>query len=144
MPKMMLVTWLMFTAGAVNPAFGQEQLFRSMKATAGTQVRLGLIGNVTRECTPGPMPEVKVVTPPKNGTLAVRSGKSKAGSLKRCPDLEVSVQGVFYQANPNFSGTDEVVYEVKRPDGKTQTINTRIEVGTRQAPGPKPRDTEDL
>ena len=30
----------------------------------GKVVRIGLVGNVTKECTVGPMPEVKVVTQP--------------------------------------------------------------------------------
>lgn len=129
---------------ATSPALAQEQIFRTVKAAAGKQMRLGLIGNVTKECTPGAMPEVKVVTRPKQGTLAIRTGKAKAGSLKRCPNLEVPIRGVFYQASPGFSGTDEVVYEVKRADGSTQSITTRIEVSAGRAPAGKPDESTDL
>ncbi len=99
---------------AAGPVLAQEQLFRTIKAAVGKQARLGIIANVTKECAIGPTLEVKVVTAPKQGTLAIRSGKTKAGSLKRCPTLEVPIQGVFYQANGSATGTDEVVYEIKR------------------------------
>jgi len=125
-------------------ALSQEQLFRTVKAAAGKPTRLGVIGNVTKECTPGPMPEIKVVTAPKKGTLAIRSGKSKAGSLKRCPNLEVPIRGVFYEANASANGADEVVYEVKRANGSTQTITARIEIGTGSSPATSADDSTDL
>jgi hypothetical protein len=126
------------------PAFAQERVFRTAKAAPGKQIRLSVAGNVTKECTPGPLPEMAVITPPKNGTLAIRDGNMKAGSLKRCPDLRVPVRGVFYMANPSFSGTEEVVYEVKRSDGRTQSISIRIEVGAGQGPATAPGLSIDL
>jgi hypothetical protein len=56
----------------------------------------------------------------------------------------VPIKGVFYQANPGFSGTDEVVYEVKRADGSTQSITTRVEVGAGQAPAGRPDESDSL
>ena len=78
------------------PLVAQEQLFRSVDAVL-------LVGNVSLDCKVGPKPDVKVVSAPKQGTLAIRSGKTKAGSLARCPSLEVPAEGVFYQARPNFA-----------------------------------------
>jgi hypothetical protein len=111
------------------PAFAQEKIFRTINAVAGKQVRIALVGNVTKECTPGPKPEVKVLTPPKQGTLALRSGKTKPGSLARCPKLEVPAEGIFYTANPKSSGTDEVVYGLTRSDGRNQLVTVRIAIG---------------
>jgi hypothetical protein len=81
-----------------------DQLYRSAEATAGKTVRLGVLTNISREGTPGPLPEVKVTVPPKHGTLAIRCGKAKAGPLARCPNLEPPVQGVFYQSQIRYSG----------------------------------------
>ena len=136
-------TTLILTMFAV-PAFAQERVFRTAKAAPGKQIRLSVAGNVTKECTPGPLPETTVITPPKNGTLAIRDGNMKAGSLKRCPDLRIPVRDVFYMANPSFSGTDEVVYEVKRSDGRTQSITIRIEAGVGQRPASTPEAGTDL
>ena len=122
-----------------TPVFAQERLFRSVDAVAGSQVRLGLVGNVTPECKVGPKPELKVVSPPKHGILAVRSGKTKPGSLARCPNLEIPAEGVFYQPAANFNGTDEVVYQVNRPDGRNQIVTIRITVRATSGPGQKPK-----
>jgi hypothetical protein len=129
---------------ALAPATAQEKLFRTVEATPGKQVRLGLVGNVSKECTPGPKPEVKVVTPPKNGTLAVRSGKTQPGSLARCPKLEVPAEGLFYTAKSNFNGTDEVVYGVTRADGRNQVVTVRITITDKAKPEPRSQQGTDL
>ena len=129
---------------AAAPAPAQEQVFRSADAAPGKEARLALIGNVSKECTVGPKPQVKVVTPPKNGTLSIRSGKTKPGSLARCPNLEVPAEGVFYTANPRFNGTDEVVYRVTRPDGRNQMVTIRITVSEKAKPAPQTRGATDI
>jgi hypothetical protein len=129
---------------AIAPVSAQEKLFRSIDAVPGKQIRIGLVGNVTKECTPGPKPEVKIVTPPKNGLLAIRSGKTQPGMLARCPKLEVPAEGLFYTANPKFSGTDEVVYSVTRADGRNQLVTIRITVAEKAKPEARPRGTTDL
>lgn len=127
-------------AVAPDPALAQEKLFRTVKAAPAQPARLGVVGTVKRDCTAGPAPEVRVVTPPKQGTLAVREGKAKAGDIKRCPRLEAAIRGVFYQANAGASGTDEAIYEVRRADGSTQSVTVRIEIGA----GAAPQDANDL
>lgn len=92
-------------------ALAQETFFRNQDAAAGKTVRLGLYGNVAKDCKVGPAPEVKVVTPPKNGNLAVRSGKTKTDKVPNCPSLEAQVNGVFYEGKRGYAGPDEVVYE---------------------------------
>ena len=110
------------------PAFAQDQSFRSADAQAGKPVRLGIHGNVSKECTAGPPPEIKVVAPPKHGALSLKSGKTKAGELARCPTLEVPAKAVFYQSDPKYSGSDEVAYAVKGADGHVQTLTIKITV----------------
>ena len=133
---------LLITATVLTGA--QEQTFRTVEAAPGKPVRLGVVGNITKECTPGPMPEVKVVTQPSHGTLAVRSGKTKAGTLPRCPNLEVPIQAVFYQAHPKFTGTDQVAYTVKNVEGRTQSFTLKINVSGQATPEAKPQDNTDL
>ena len=111
-----------------DPAFAQDQTFRSADAQAGKPVRLGIHGNVSKECSAGALPEIKVVTPPKHGALSLKSGKTKAGELARCPKLEVPAKAVFYQSDPKYSGSDEVAYAVKGADGQVQTLTVKITV----------------
>jgi hypothetical protein len=132
------------TLAASSPALAQDKIYRSADAVSGKAVRLGLYEDVSKECAPGPLPEVKVITPPKHGSFTVRSGKTKAGALKRCPKLEVPAQGVYYQANANYTGTDEVAYEVKRGDRPTQSVTVKITVGAQAKPGAGTKETTDL
>jgi hypothetical protein len=101
---------------------------RSTDVVAGKSHRLGVYGNVQKDCTSGPLPTVRVVTPPKHGELNVRSGKLKAGRISRCPKLEATAQGVFYKANLTYKGADEVSYEVKSASGKLESHTVRITV----------------
>jgi hypothetical protein len=116
-------------------AFAQtNSAHRSAEAVAGKSLRLGTYGNVQKDCTSGPLPTVRVLTPPKHGELNVRSGNLKAGRITRCPNLRATAQGVFYQASPKYSGTDEVSFEVKSASGKVETHTVRITVKDAQAP----------
>ena len=116
---------------------------RSAEAVAGKSLRLGTYGNVQKDCTSGPLPTVRVLTPPKHGELNVRSGNLKAGRITRCPNLRATAQGVFYQASPKYSGTDEVSFEVKAASGKVETHTVRITVKDAPATDATPdQDTE--
>ena len=113
---------------------------RSVDAVAGKSARLTVHGDVTKDCKLGPLPEIRITTSPKHGALTVRQGKSKAGSLKRCPSLEVPIQGVFYQANGGYAGSDEVAYTIVRAGQATQSITVKITVGAQAKPGAGSKD----
>lgn len=130
--------------GACFSASAQEQLYRTAEVASGKQTRIAIYGNVSKECTAGQPPDIKVVKPPAHGTLAVRSGKTKPGSLARCPALEVLAQGVFYQPNPKYMGADEVAFEVKRSDGRNQAVTVKITVSDKPKPDAKPNAGAEL
>jgi hypothetical protein len=131
---------------AATAALSQSNnAYRSTDVVAGKPHRLGVYGNVQKDCTSGPLPTVRVVTPPKHGELNVRSGKLKAGRISRCPKLEVTAQGVFYKPNPTYKGADEVSYEVKSASGKVESHTVRITVKDAQASDtPKPDQEDEL
>ncbi|MXQ14091.1 4-aminobutyrate aminotransferase [Microvirga makkahensis] len=118
--------------------------YRSTDAIAGKTHRLGVYGNVRKDCTSGPLPTVRVVTPPRHGELNVRSGKLKAGRIPRCPTLEPTAQGIFYKANPTYKGTDEVSYEVRSASGKVETHTVRISVKDARTLDAKPDQDAEL
>ncbi|WP_114943032.1 4-aminobutyrate aminotransferase [Microvirga calopogonii] len=117
--------------------------YRSADAVAGKSHRLGVYGNVQKDCTSGPLPTVRVVTPPKHGELNVRSGKLKAGRISRCPKLEATAQGIFYKSNPAYTGADEVSYEVKSASGKVESHTVRITVKEAAPADAKPNPSAD-
>jgi hypothetical protein len=119
--------------------------YRSTDVVAGKPHRLGVYGNVQKDCTSGTLPTVRVVTPPKHGELNVRSGKLKAGRISRCPRLEATAQGIFYKPNPAYKGADKVSYEVKSASGKVESHSIKITVNEATPEDAKPNadtDTE--
>ncbi|MCB5176901.1 4-aminobutyrate aminotransferase [Microvirga lenta] len=149
-PVKSLVVAAAVGAGALAVPHGaawaqNNSAFRSAEVVAGKQERLGVYGNVQKDCTPGPLPTIRVVTPPKNGELNVRSGTLKMGRITRCPKLAPKAQGIFYKANPTFKGTDEVAYEVRSASGKVESHTVRITVKDAQASdSAKPSQEDEL
>ena len=131
---------------SATAALGQSNnAYPSTDVVAGKSHRLGVYGNVQKDCTSGPLPTVRVVTPPKHGELNVRSGKLKAGRITRCPKLEATAQGIFYKPSPTYKGADEVSYEVKSASGKVESHTVRITVKDAQASDtPKPDQEDEL
>ncbi len=110
------------------PALAQTTITKSETVASGKTVRIAIVPNLKKDCSPGPMPEFKVSGAPKNGALITKVGKQKTPSSYRCPNKETAVQGLFYQPKAGFTGADEVVFEIKNADGQVQTQNIKITV----------------
>ncbi len=80
-----------------GPALAQTTVTRSETVPAGKQARLVIVPNLKKDCSSGPMPEIKVVTPPKSGSLITKAGKLKTPAKYRCPNKDAEVQAIFYQ-----------------------------------------------
>jgi hypothetical protein len=117
--------------------------YRSADTVAGKAERLGVYGNVQKDCTSGPLSTVRVVTPPKHGELNVRSGTLKVGRITRCPKLAPTAQGIFYKATPGYKGSDEVSYEVRSASGKVEAHTVRITVKDTSPADAKPTPDTD-
>lgn len=117
-----------------------DSIYRNAEAAAGRASALGIYGNLGKDCAVGAGPEVAVRTQPKHGALIVRGGKVKTKPTNRCPNVEVPVQAVLYQGGANYTGPDEVVYEVRSQGGKVQTHTVKINVVRGGALPRKPKD----
>lgn len=118
------------------PAFAQTTVTRSETAAPGKSVRLAIVPNLKKDCTSGPMPEIRVSGAPKNGSLITKVGKLKTPAKYRCPGKEAAVQALFYQSKDGYTGTDEVTVDVKDSDGNVQTQNIRITVDASKKDAP--------
>lgn len=125
------------------PAVAQTSVTRSETVAMGKQARLGIAPALKRDCAVGPMPEIKVLTAPKNGSLITRGGKIKTPSAYRCPNVETQAQAIFYQSNARYTGEDEVSFEIKTADGALQRFTVKITVTGAATPEPK-KGTTDL
>ncbi|MGJ5009976.1 hypothetical protein [Bradyrhizobium oligotrophicum] len=115
--------------GAAAPAPAQTTVERNAKGVAGKPIQVGIYLNVQSDCSSGPLPAIRLVTPPGNGTVTIKRGKVSATNYKQCLALEVPGFIAFYQSKADFAGTDTVTLEVKFPQGRTEVQRIIINVG---------------
>jgi len=104
---------------------------RNAKGPTAKNIQVGLYINVRPDCTSGPLPTIRLVSPPTNGTLTIKRGKVNATNYKQCLALEVPGFVAFYKSKANFTGTDVATVEVKYPHGRTEIQRITIAVGAR-------------
>jgi len=102
---------------------------RAAKGLSDKDIRVGVYINVQPDCSSGPLPTIRLTTPPANGKVTVKSGKIKATNYKQCLALEVPGYIAVYRSIPGFSGNDLVTLEVKYPNGRTETQKITVTVG---------------
>jgi len=103
---------------------------REVKAAPGKDVRVGIYTDIRPDCTSGPLPAIRLVTPPAHGAVNVKRGMLKATNLKRCLATEVPAFIAFYRAVENYSGADEFVLELGLAGGRKQLQHFRVNVST--------------
>lgn len=102
---------------------------RNAKGQTAKNIQVGLYINVRPDCTSGPLPTIRLVNPPANGTLTIRRGKVNATNYKQCLALEVPGFVALYKSKADFTGTDVATVEVKYPQGRTEIQRITIAVG---------------
>ena len=133
------VTWMIgaLLVATIVPVLAEERTVeRSAKAQAGKNVRIGVYLNVRPDCTSGPLPTIRLSTPPANGTVIVRKANFNATNYKQCLALQVPAFVAFYRSRANFSGVDALELEVKYQSGRVEIQKFKIEVGSSPASEP--------
>jgi hypothetical protein len=89
----------------------------------GQDAQLGIFGGLNPDCTPVPVPDIRIVKPPTKGTLIVRAGRTTVpANAARCAGVDVPVQALFFRGEPKFAGPDAVTVEV----GSGPKVQTHI------------------
>ena len=115
-----------------------NQVFRTQQVVSGKPTRLGFVSTLGKDCNPVPLGDIRVKTPPKNGSLAIREAKVKS---TRCANKEMNVKFAMYEAPAKYTGDDQVVLEVKHSDGRLEAMTIKIEVRS-QPPSASPGSTQ--
>jgi hypothetical protein len=128
---------------SVAPAIAQSTVYTTINAQSGKPVRLGVYAGLNKDCSQGPLPEIKVTQNPTHGVFVIRKAKASVRGEGRCPaGTEAEVQVVFYQSRANYIGDDGVSYEVRSGDQvRSYSIALSIKAS---APARKRPDTTDL
>jgi hypothetical protein len=114
-----------------TPSMAQSPLAtveRSIKALPNKDTQIGLYLNVREDCTSGPLPTLRLISPPKSGKVVVKTAKVKATNYKACLALEVPAYIAFYKSAPDFSGADVMSVEVTYPAGRTEIQKITVNV----------------
>jgi hypothetical protein len=118
---------------AIASAQAQDSTHRTAQAVSGQAIRLSAHLNINRDCSPTAPPQVRVLTPPKNGALSIRTGTAKSERIRNCERVEAPVRLVFYRSNAGYSGEDQVSYEITKANGATETHSITINVAPARA-----------
>jgi len=108
---------------------------RAVKAAPGRDARVGVYADIRPDCTAGPLPAIRLVTPPAHGAVSVKRGTLKATNFKQCLATETPAFVAFYRAKDGFSGTDEFALEVAWASGRKELQHFRVTVGNNPAGG---------
>jgi hypothetical protein len=114
------------TAAAQAPM--ETTVERSYKALPNKDTQIGVFLNVLPDCTSGPMPTIRLVSPPAAGKVVVKAAKVKATNYKACLALEVPAFVAFYKSPPEFLGDDVLTIEVKFVGGRTEIQKITVKV----------------
>ena len=91
---------------------------RQLKAAPGRDVRVGVFTAIRPDCTSGPLPAIRLATPPAHGSVNVKRGTLKATNIKQCLAIEVPAFVAFYRASADYSGADDFELEISSPNDK--------------------------
>jgi len=120
------LTVSMATAAALAQA---SDNYTSVEATPDKPVQLSYHASAHKSnCTPAPLPSVRVTETPKEGMLTVRRALLTTNKIAGCPALKTPAQVVFYQAKTGYQGADHVRYEVTSENGEVATYDVAITV----------------
>jgi hypothetical protein len=105
-----------------------ETVEHSAQGETNKDIRIGVFVNIQPDCTSGPLPTIRLVTPPAHGKVTVKKGNVDATNYKQCLALSVPVYVAFYRSDKDFLGNDSVVLEVRYPGGKQEVQHIVITV----------------
>ena len=124
---------VVFTCGTPASAHAQE-INRTASGQPNMDIRVGVYVNVKPDCTSGPLPAIRLTSPPHNGKVTVKQAKVTATNYKQCLALEVPGFVAFYRSRADFAGVDVLTLEVKFAGGRMELQRISVTVGT-GAPG---------
>ena len=78
--------------------------YTSVDATSDKPVQLGYHASAHKNCTPAPLPTIRVIEAPKSGMLTVRRAVLTTERVAGCPGLKTPAQVVLYLARPGYAG----------------------------------------
>lgn len=115
----------------VLPAGGfaqQAMVHREIKGKPDTDINAGIFTSVRKDCTAGPLPSVRLVTPPAHGKVTLKQGNLRVTNAKNCLGMELPAFVAIYRSASDFVGEDRFILQVVASNGKMQTQQVTVTV----------------
>lgn len=128
MRAILLMLGLSLTAGHGAAGAQTPPVERSVNAVPNKDTRIGVYFNVLPDCSSGPLPTIRLATPPASGKVTVKNAKVKATNYKACLALEAPAYVAFYRSPADFLGDDVLILEIKYADGRTEIQKITVKV----------------
>jgi hypothetical protein len=110
-------------------ALGQTPTIeRQVKGKPDTNINAGIFTTIRKDCTAGPLPVVRLVTPPAHGKVTVKQGNLRATNIKQCLGMELPAFVAIYRSAQDFIGQDTFTLEVIGAGGKSQMQRITVTV----------------
>ena len=93
-----------------------------------TNINAGIFTAIRQDCTAGPLPVVRLLTPPAHGKVTMRQGRLRATNVQQCLGIEVPAFVAIYRSVKDFIGQDSFTVEVTSEGGKTQVQRITVTV----------------
>lgn len=101
---------------------------RTVKVPQNKEMRVGVYFNLKSDCTSGPLPTIRLLTPPASGQVTVKNASVKATNQKNCLAFEVPGYVAFYKPTPDFLGQDALTLEIRTPGVATEIQKITVNV----------------
>jgi hypothetical protein len=130
----MIAAWskyflILSLAGLATAAVAQSPAIeRKVKGKPDTNINVGIFTSIHKNCTPGPLPVVRLVSPPVHGKVTVKQGRVRATNFKQCLGAELPAFVAYYRSARDYIGQDVFTLEVIGSNGKTQFQRITVDV----------------
>src|SRR5580704_7654327 len=126
--RLLFVAAMILCIGTLTAYAQDDVLERQLKAAPGRDVRAGVFTDIRPDCTSGPLPAIRLATPPAHGSVTVRRGTLKATNIKQCLAIEVPAFVAFYHAAADYSGADVFELEISLPNSAKRRERVHVTV----------------
>jgi hypothetical protein len=127
---LVVVGWSAPTSAQAPVQAPAQVVERTVKALPNRDTQIGVYINVLPDCSSGPLPTIRLVSPPATGKVVVKNAKAKATNYKACLALEVPAYVAYYKSPPDFLGQDVLTIEVRYAGGRTEIQKITVDVNT--------------
>ena len=124
--------WL--TASSVSAQPSETHNYTSFTAIAGTPLHLGYYASINKDCSSAPLPTVRVIAAPRQGTLIVKLGELATQNVAGCPGLTTPARILMYETFKVEADIDHFIYEVTNANGDVGVFDISINIADRPAP----------